>query len=113
MTINNRRVAFTDEKNVLSVIRKSGIDLSTFCYLGTVNIRRLSYVRGGRRQGEDFCILLRSTKRRNGDLYAYTTAAASQKDDPRIAAFFSLQRLYDLYRERSLYVAETVPPAGD
>lgn len=32
MTINNRRVAFTDEKNVLSVIRKSGIDLLTFCY---------------------------------------------------------------------------------
>lgn len=32
MTINNRRVAFTDEKNVLSVIRKSGIDLPTFCY---------------------------------------------------------------------------------
>ena len=32
MTINNRRVAFEDEKNVLSVIRKSGIDLPTFCY---------------------------------------------------------------------------------
>ena len=32
MTINNRRVAFEDEKNVLSVIRKSGIDLHTFCY---------------------------------------------------------------------------------
>ena len=32
MTINNRRVAFTDEKNVLSVIRKSGIVLPTFCY---------------------------------------------------------------------------------
>ncbi|MCI8293887.1 MAG: 4Fe-4S binding protein [Hespellia sp.] len=32
MTINNRRVAFDDEKNVLSVIRKSGIDLPTFCY---------------------------------------------------------------------------------
>ncbi|MDD2978916.1 MAG: [FeFe] hydrogenase, group A [Hespellia sp.] len=32
MTINNRKVAFTDEKNVLSVIRKSGIDLPTFCY---------------------------------------------------------------------------------
>ncbi|WP_346907945.1 [FeFe] hydrogenase, group A [Faecalicatena orotica] len=32
MTINNRRVAFTNEKNVLSVIRKSGIDLPTFCY---------------------------------------------------------------------------------
>ena len=32
MTINNRKVAFDDEKNVLSVIRKSGIDLPTFCY---------------------------------------------------------------------------------
>ena len=32
MTLNNRRVAFEDEKNVLSVIRKSGIDLPTFCY---------------------------------------------------------------------------------
>ena len=32
MTINNRRYEFTDEKNVLSVIRKAGIDLPTFCY---------------------------------------------------------------------------------
>ena len=32
ITINNRRVAFTNEKNVLSIIRKSGIDLPTFCY---------------------------------------------------------------------------------
>jgi NADH-quinone oxidoreductase subunit G len=32
MTINNMRVKFTDEKNVLSVIRKAGIDLPTFCY---------------------------------------------------------------------------------
>lgn len=32
MTINNRRVEFTNEKNVLSIIRKSGIDLPTFCY---------------------------------------------------------------------------------
>ena len=32
MTINNRRVTFDQEKNVLSVIRKSGIDLPTFCY---------------------------------------------------------------------------------
>ena len=32
MTINNRRVTFTNERNVLSVIRKSGIDLPTFCY---------------------------------------------------------------------------------
>lgn len=32
MTINNRKVAFDNEKNVLSVIRKEGIDLPTFCY---------------------------------------------------------------------------------
>lgn len=32
MTINNRKVAFEEERNVLSVIRKAGIDLPTFCY---------------------------------------------------------------------------------
>ena len=32
MTMNNRKVAFDDEKNVLSVIRKAGINLPTFCY---------------------------------------------------------------------------------
>ncbi len=32
ITINNRKVEFTNEKNLLSVIRKSGIDLPTFCY---------------------------------------------------------------------------------
>lgn len=32
MTINNRKVAFDDEKNVLSVIKKAGINLPTFCY---------------------------------------------------------------------------------
>lgn len=32
MMINNRKVAFDDEKNVLSVIKKAGINLPTFCY---------------------------------------------------------------------------------
>ena len=32
ITINNRKVTFTDEKNVLTIIRKVGIDLPTFCY---------------------------------------------------------------------------------
>lgn len=32
ITINNRKISFTDEKNVLSIIRKTGIDLPTFCY---------------------------------------------------------------------------------
>lgn len=32
ITINNRKIPFTDEKNVLSIIRRTGIDLPTFCY---------------------------------------------------------------------------------
>lgn len=32
ITINNMKIEFTDEKNVLSVIRKAGINLPTFCY---------------------------------------------------------------------------------
>lgn len=32
ITINNRKVPFEDERNLLSVIRKAGIDLPTFCY---------------------------------------------------------------------------------
>jgi len=32
ITINNRKVPFDNEKNLLTVIRKSGIDLPTFCY---------------------------------------------------------------------------------
>ena len=31
MTINKKKVEFTDEKAVLSVIRKAGIDIPTFC----------------------------------------------------------------------------------
>ena len=37
MTINGRRVEFTDEKSVLSVIRKAGINLPTLCYLSHVS----------------------------------------------------------------------------
>ena len=47
ITINNRKVAFSDEKNVLSIIRKAGIDLPTFCYhseLSTYGACRLCVV---------------------------------------------------------------------
>ena len=37
MTINGRRVAFTDEKNVLSVIRNAGINIPTLCYLSEMS----------------------------------------------------------------------------
>ena len=32
MTIDGRKVEFTDEKNVLTVIRKAGINIPTLCY---------------------------------------------------------------------------------
>ncbi|MFY9285352.1 MAG: [FeFe] hydrogenase, group A [Tissierellaceae bacterium] len=38
MTIDNKKVEFTDEKNVLEVIRKMGIDLPTFCYYSELSI---------------------------------------------------------------------------
>ena len=37
MTIDGRKVEFTDEKNVLSVIRKAGINLPTLCYHSEVS----------------------------------------------------------------------------
>ena len=51
ITINNRKVAFTDEKNVLSIIRKAGIDLPTFCYhseLSTYGACRMCVVEDNR-----------------------------------------------------------------
>ena len=51
MTINNRQVAFDDEKNELQVIRKSGINLPTFCYhseLSTYGACRMCVVEDNR-----------------------------------------------------------------
>ncbi len=42
MTINKKKkVEFTDEKDVLSVIRKAGIDIPTFCYHSELSTRRM------------------------------------------------------------------------
>ncbi len=38
MYIDGRRIEFTDEKNVLSVIRKAGIDIPTLCYHSELSI---------------------------------------------------------------------------
>ena len=32
ITVNNMKFSFTDEKNILTVLRKNGINLPTFCY---------------------------------------------------------------------------------
>lgn len=38
MIINNRKVIFDDEKNLLEVVRKAGIDLPTFCYHSELSV---------------------------------------------------------------------------
>lgn len=51
ITINNRKVPFTDEKNILTIIRKAGIDLPTFCYhseLSTFGACRMCIVEDNR-----------------------------------------------------------------
>ena len=51
MTINGKKVEFTDEKNVLSIIRKAGIDIPTLCYhseLSTFGACRLCTVEDDR-----------------------------------------------------------------
>ncbi len=51
MTIDGRKVEFTDEKNVLSVIRNAGIDIPTLCYhseLSTFGACRLCTVEDDR-----------------------------------------------------------------
>lgn len=38
MIINGEHVPFTDEKNILDVVRKAGIDLPTFCYYSELSV---------------------------------------------------------------------------
>ena len=51
ITIDGRKVEFTDEKNVLTIIRKAGIDIPTLCYhseLSTFGACRLCTVEDDR-----------------------------------------------------------------
>ena len=49
MTIDGQRVEFTDEPNVLSVIRKAGIDYSNIVLsLRIIDLRSLPSVYGGK-----------------------------------------------------------------
>ena len=51
MIIDGRKVEFTDEKNILTVIRKAGIDVPTLCYhseLSTFGACRLCTVEDDR-----------------------------------------------------------------
>ena len=50
MIIDGIRTAFTDEKNILQVIRKAGIHVPTFCYYTDMSIYNLLIVHGGAAQ---------------------------------------------------------------
>ena len=73
MTIDGRKVEFTDERNVLTVIRKAGIDIPTLCYhseLSTFGACRLCTVEDDR--GKTFASC--SEEPRDG-LVIYTNTA--------------------------------------
>lgn len=77
MTIDGRKVTFTDEKNVLSVIRKAGIDIPTLCYhseLSTFGACRLCTVEDDR--GKTFASC--SEEPRDG-MVIYTNSARIRK----------------------------------
>lgn len=77
MTIDGRKVTFTDEKNVLSVIRKAGIDIPTLCYdseLSTFGACRLCTVEDDK--GRTFATC--SEEPRDG-MVIYTNSARIRK----------------------------------
>ena len=111
MMIDGRRVEFTDEPNVLAVIRKAGIDIPTLCYHSELSIYgacRLCTVE----MGKDVCFLFRKTEGRNGHLYEYTKTDKIQKADYRIAFSIALQRLYNLYQEWGMSSPGSCTQAG-
>ena len=56
ITINSIKVPIEGEKNVLSLIRKAGIDIPTFCYHSELSIYgacRMCVVEGDRQRDHD------------------------------------------------------------
>ena len=60
MTIDGKQVEFTDEPNVLSVIRKADIDIPTLCYHSELSV-----------YGACRLCTLRKAKRRHGGLHQH------------------------------------------
>ena len=113
MTINNRRVTFDQEKNVLSVIRKSGIDLPTFCYhseLSTYGACRMCVVEDDRGKVFASC----SEKPRDGMVIYTNTPRITAPSENDSGALIGIPQpgLYDLPEEWNLYLAETFRPVG-
>ena len=49
MIVDGQRVPFDGEKNVLSVIRKAGIDMPTFCYYSELSVHGACRMTSGAR----------------------------------------------------------------
>lgn len=97
MIIDGERVSFTDEKNILAVIRKAGIILPTFCYYSDLSIYgacRMCVVED--KWGGIVASCSTPPKHEMEDLYEYTTALLSQKTYLRAVISSTLQRLYNL-----------------
>mgnify|MGYP000165463975 CR=1 FL=1 len=106
MIIDGRKVEFTDEKNILTVIRKAGIDVPTLCYhseLSTFGACRLCTVEDDRGRTFASC----SEEPRDG-MVIYTNS--EPQADRRAFAGCTLQRLYDLYQERRVCTSGTGTP---
>ena len=97
MTIDGRQVEFTDEKNVLTVIRKAGIDIPTLCYhseLSTFGACRLCTVEDDRGRTFASC----SEEPRDGMvIYTISEKIRKHRTDRGTASGSALQRLYHLY----------------
>ncbi len=104
MYIDGQRVPFDGETNVLSVIRKAGIEMPTFCYYSDLSVYgacRMCVVEDERGKIETSC----SMKPRDG-LSIRTNTARLLKHDPGTAAGLSQLLLHHLREERRL------PPSG-
>ena len=103
MTIDGRKVEFTDEKNVLTVIRKAGINIPTLCYhseVSTFGACRLCTVEDDRGRTFASC----SEEPRDG-MVIYTNSG-------RIKKYRKL--IVESRRTRRCFlqpIAETAPPA--
>ena len=105
MTIDGQSIEFTDEPNVLSVIRKAGIDIPTLCYHSELSIYgacRLCTVENDR--GKTFASC--SEKPKDG-MVIYTNT-------PRLMRYrkLILELLLAAHCFCWLHIAETVQPVS-
>ena len=96
MMIDNMPVEINGEKNLLDLIRKTGIELPTFCYYSELSVYGAcgcAWWKPERRHGGG---LLYAAACGDGNLYQHAKASEISQDDFGAAALQSLQLLHDL-----------------